>query len=152
MQNYESIDGSNISFDFSDPKANEKIKGELNKLTTKYKNGEIDAETFKKYYDPLYAEGKKHLGSIFTTPSSDRALNKANADVITSLDAEFSGLNEQAKAGDLSPSAYQEKVKALKEKAKKHGASEEMLKYIDNKTLSSEKILKAVDKKSKKKK
>ena len=152
LQNNESIDGSNISFDFSDSKAKDKIQGELNKLTTKYKNGEIDAETFKKYYDPLYAEGKKHLGSIFSTPSSDKALNSADADVLTSLDEEFTNLNTQAKAGDLSPSAYQEKIKAIKEKAAKYGAGKEMLEYIDNKTLSNEKISKAVDKKSKKKK
>jgi hypothetical protein len=152
LQNYESIDGSNISFDFSDPKANDKIKGELGKLKVKYMNGEIDAETFKKYYDPLYAEGKKHLGSIFTTPSSDKALNSADADILTSLDEEFTTLNTQAKAGDLLPAAYQEKIKAIKEKAAKYGAGKEMLEYIDNKTLSNEKILKAVDKKSKKKK
>jgi hypothetical protein len=115
-------------------------------------NGEIDAETFKKYYDPLYAEGKKHLGSIFTTPSSDKALNSADADILTSLDEEFTTLNTQAKAGDLLPAAYQEKIKAIKEKAAKYGAGKEMLEYIDNKTLSNEKILKAVDKKSKKKK
>ena len=152
LQNYESIDGSNISFDFSDPKANDKIKGELGKLKVKYMNGEIDAETFKKYYDPLYAEGKKHLGSIFTTPSSDKVLNSADADILTSLDEEFTTLNTQAKAGGLSPAAYQEKIKAIKEKAAKYGAGKEMLEYIDNKTLSNEKILKAVDKKSKKKK
>ena len=151
LQNYESIDGSNISFDFSDPKANDKIKGELGKLKAKYMNGEIDAETFKKYYDPLYAEGKKHLGSIFTTPSSDKALSSANADVLTSLDEEFTNLNTQAKAGDLSPSAYQEQVAALTEKATKYGANKEMLKKIKDKTLSNEKILKAVDKKTKKK-
>ena len=152
LQNYESIDGSNISFDFSDPKANDKIKGELGKLKVKYMNGEIDAETFKKYYDPLYAEGKKHLGSIFTTPSSDKALSSANADVLTSHDEEFTNLNAQAKAGDISPAAYQKQIEALTEKATKHGASKEMLEKIKDKTLSNEKILKAVDKKSKKKK
>ena len=152
LQNYESIDGSNISFDFSDSKAKDKIQGELNKLTTKYKNGEIDAETFKKYYDPLYAEGKKHLGSIFSTPSSDKALSSANADVLTSLDEEFTTLNTQAKAGDLSPAAYQKQIEALTEKATKYGASKEMLEKIKDKTVSNEKILKAVDKKTKKKK
>ena len=152
LQNYESIDGSNISFDFSDSKANDKIKGELNKLTTKYKNGEIDAETFKKYYDPLYAEGKKHFGSIFTTPSSDKALRGADAEVLTSLEEDFDSLNKQAKAGDLSPSSYQDKIKAISEKAAKYGASKEMIDYIKKETLSNEKILKAVDKKSKKKK
>lgn len=152
LQNYESIDGSNISFDFSDSKAKDKIQGELNKLTTKYKNGEIDAETFKKYYDPLYAEGKKHLGSIFSTPSSDKALSGANADVLTSLEEDFDSLNKQAKAGDLSPSSYQDKIKAISEKAAKYGASKEMIDYIKKETLSNEKILKAVDKKSKKKK
>lgn len=152
LQNYESIDGSNISFDFSDSKANDKIKGELNKLTTKYKNGEIDAETFKKYYDPLYAEGKKHFGSIFTTPSSDKALRGADTEVLTSLEEDFDNLNKQAKAGGLSPSTYQDKIKAISEKAAKYGASKEMIDYIKKETLSNEKILKAVDKKSKKKK
>lgn len=151
LQNYESIDGSSISFDFSDPKANDKIKGELEKLKTKYINGEIDGETFRKYYDPLYAEGKKHFGSIFTTPSSDKVIHTADAEVLTTLDEEFSNLNKQAKDGDLSPSAYQKKVDALIAKAEKHGASKEQLEYIKKKTVSSEKILKAVEKKNKKK-
>ena len=150
LQNYEGIDGNTISFDFTDPKAKDKINGEISKLKEKYANGEIDAETFKTYYDPLYAEGKKHFGS-FTTPSSDKALKSLNSDKLITLENEFNDLNKKAKNGELTPSKYKEQIEKLSASAERYGASEEMINYIKNKTVSDKTILKAAEKKSKKK-
>lgn len=150
IQNYKGIDGNEISFDFRDPKAKDKIDGEILKLKEKYANGEIDAETFKAYYDPLYAEGKKHLTS-FTTPSSDSALKVLNNDKLETLESDFKGLNKKAKSGELTLSEYKKQLEELKIDAEKYGATKEMLEYITKEAVPDKTITKALEKKSKKK-
>ena len=150
IQNYKGIDGNEISFDFRDPKAKDKIDGEISKLKEKYANGEIDAETFKAYYDPLYAEGKKHLAS-FTTPSSDSALKVLNNDKLETLESDFKGLNKKAKSGELTLSEYKKQLEELKIDAEKYGATKEMLEYITKEAVPDKTITKALEKKSKKK-
>ena len=153
IKDYQTIGGETISFDFTDPNAGKKIKAVYDDLIKRYKDGEIDAATFKQYYDPMYTESKKHPGSVgtFFSGNSDSALSKANKEVIGDITTEFEELNTKANNGELSPSVYEEKYEALKTKAIKFGADGNMLKAVDKKKLDNKTILKAVDKKNRKK-
>lgn len=153
IQNYKTIGGDTVSFDFADASAGKKIQAVYDDLIDRYKNGEIDEATFKEYYDPMYAESKKHPGSFktFFSSGSDEAIRKANVAVRVEVSDQIDALNEQAKNGEIRPSKYNEKFKALKDKAQKYGASEKDLKSIDKGKVSDEKILKATERKNKKK-
>ena len=154
IQNYKTIGGDEVSFDFSDPKAGEKIQSVYDDLIKRYKDGEIDEATFKEYYDPMYAESKKHPGSFktFFSSGSDKAIQKANSEVRVELDTALSELNKKAKDGDITPSAYKKLFDEYKTKAEKYGASKKELDAITKSMVSDEKILKAADKKAKAKK
>lgn len=153
LQNYTTVGGEQISFNFNDPNAGKKIKGVYDDLIRRYKNGEIDAETFKQYYEPMYIESKKHPGSVntFLSGNSDKALEKANSEMIALIDEELSTLNEKAKNGSIKPSEYNTEFNKLRAKASKYGASEKELKFIDKSKVADDKIIKAVDKAGKKK-
>ena len=152
IQNYKTIGGDEVSFDFSDSNAGKKIQAIYDDLIDRYKKGEIDEETFKQYYDPIYAESKKHPGSLgtFVSSNSDKAIEKAKTDLRVELSDQIEALNAQAKSGEIEPSKYEQKFKEYREKAVKYGASEKDLKSIDNNKVSSQTITKAAEKKEKK--
>jgi hypothetical protein len=153
LQNYKTIGGEDISFDFTDANAGKKIQAVYDDLIDRYKKGEIDEATFKEYYDPMYAESKKHPGSFktFFSSGSDEAIRKANTDIRVELSEKLEDLNTKAKNGEIKPSKYADLFEEYKTKAKKYGASEKDLKSIESGRVSEEKILKAASKKVKKK-
>ena len=152
LQGYKTIDGKELSFDFRDPNAGKKIQPVFDDLKERYKKGEIDEATFKRYYEPLYTEAKKHPGSktVFAS-DSDEAIRKANVEIRVDLSQQLEDLNTSARNGTIKPSKYEEKFNELRTKAIKYGASEKDVKSIDKGKISNEKILKATEKKNKKK-
>ncbi len=152
IQNYKTVDGKEISFNFSDPNAGKKIQGVYNDLIKRYKDGEIDEATFKEYYDPMYAESKKHPGSFstFFSGNAESAIKKANADMRVEFSNKFEQLNLSAAAGNLSPSEYEEKFNEYKEKAMKFGATDKEIEAMDDNRMKEEKIVKAQKKKAEK--
>ena len=152
IQNYKTVDGKEISFNFSDPNAGKKIQGVYNDLIKRYKDGEIDEATFKEYYDPMYAESKKHPGSFstFFSGNAESAIKKANADMRVELSTKFEQLNSSAAAGNLSPSEYEAKFNEYKEKAMKFGATGKEIEAMDDNRMKEEKIVKAQKKKAEK--
>ena len=146
LKNYKTIDGDTVDFNMIFTKGNggkEKLMKLTQDLSDKYYNGEIDEETFRKYYQPLYEEGKKH-GSVKVF-SADDVIKANNKKQIDDTNAKIKALNDDAKAGNISTADSTEKYNALEEKLKDYGATK-IEKRLDNKA-----ILKAVEKKNKKK-
>lgn len=82
LKNYKTIDGDTVSFDMFFTNGNggkEKLAKLTKDLSEKYYNGEIDEETFRKYYTPLYEEGKKHTSIKVFSP--DDVLKKNNEQI-----------------------------------------------------------------------
>ena len=152
LQGYKTIDGNELSFDFADARAGEKIQPVFDDLIERYKKGEIDEATFKQYYDPLYSEAKKHpLSKTIFAKDSDSAIKKANGELLSDLNESFNELNKNAKAGNISVSDYDEQFDNILANAKKYGADKKQIEYIQKNKVSQEKILKAAEKKNKKK-
>lgn len=131
LKDYETIDGENISFKMFE---NDEGKAKINKLaqdlSNKYYNGEIDEETFIKYYTPIYEEGSKHIG---TKKKSPEKLIQENKQLHQSdLELKFGDLNKEAKKTNMNAELYNKKFEALKKEALKWGVEEKM---IDKKKL-----------------
>lgn len=152
LQNYETINGDKVSFDFTDSKAKEKITAITDDLKDKYANGEIDVETFKKYYDPIYSEMIKHPSAWGSAPKSDKVLNQIKYDKLNAISSSFEELNSKADSGAISTSDYEEQFDDILANARKWGADEKMISTIQKKKKSSEYILKKAEKAAKKNK
>lgn len=152
LQNYETINGDKVSFDFTDSKAKEKITAITDDLKDKYANGEIDAETFKKYYDPIYSEMIKHPSAWGSTPKSNKVLNQIKYDKLNDISSSFEELNSKADSGAISTSDYDEQFDDILANARKWGADEKMISTIQKKKKSREYILKKAESAAKKKK
>lgn len=148
LKEYTTIDGDKLSFNLIESAdGKQRLKDEAQKLVNKYHNGEIDVDTFRQYYTPLFEEGNKHVGTKLF--NADEMIKKTSQNHLVTISGEFDDLNEKAKNGEISPSEYAEKFEELREQAIKWGADAKNLKAIDKNRLSQEKILKAANKKTK---
>ena len=138
-----------------DKKELAELRTAAEKLGNQYYNGEIDEEKFRSEYAKLENIMSQHgirnavSGGI---KSADDYIKQIHRNKLGDLSTQFDELNTKAKNGEIKPSDYNEKFKALKDQAEKYGASDKNLQSIDNGKISDEKILKAVEKKAKKKK
>lgn len=149
LQNYETIDGEKLTFKFLETQeGKQKLLDEAQKLSQMYYDGKIDADTFKKYYEPLYTESKKHRNTALN--DADKMIKTNNENHLIEIDSQINELNKQAKSGELRTSDYEQKFNALREQAIKWGADDKALKKVDKNKVSQETILKAADKKNKK--
>ena len=130
------------------------LRAEAEKLGNKFYNGEMTEEEFRKEYAKLEGVMKQHgirnaiSGGIM---SQDDYLNQIRKNKRVDLSSQIDALNAKAKNGDIKPSEYDEKFKALKAQAAEWGASEKDLQSIEKGKVKDDKILKASEKKSKKK-
>lgn len=151
LKGYQSINGETIDFSFlADDEQKAKLRSLMDDLSNRYYNGEIDEETFKKYYDPLYGESKKHTGT--GSYSSDAMIKRNRDSHQAELNEALNELNEKANNGVISPSDYAEQFDNIKANLKKWGLSESSLNNVEKNRISTDKILKAVEKANKKKK
>ena len=138
-----------------DKKELAELRTAAEKLGNQYYNGEIDEAKFRNEYAKLENIMNQHgirnavSGGIM---SADNYIKQIHRNKLGDLSTQFDELNTKAKNGEIKPSDYSEKFKALKEQAKKYGASDKDLQSIDKGKISDEKILKAVEKNAKKKK
>ena len=145
LKGYQTINGETVDFNMIENKeGKQKLRSLMDELSVKYYNGEIDADTFKKYYDPLYEESTKHFGTKSATVEELIEQNDKNRIDDTKL--ALKQLNNDA--GTLTPGVYAEKYEALKNKLIGLGVSE---KDIAPK-LTSEQHLKLTEKAQKKNK
>lgn len=145
LKNYKTINGETVDFNMIENKeGKEKLRSLMDDLSVKYYNGEIDADTFKKYYDPLYEESTKHFGTKSATVEELIKTNDKNRIDDTKL--ALKQLNNDA--GTLSPSDYAEKYETLRNKLVGLGVAE---KDITPK-LTTEQHLKLTEKAQKKNK
>lgn len=124
-------------------------------LSQRYYNGEIDEAKFRSEYAKLEKIMSEHKWFSFFRnkgiKSADDLIKYNNTQNLSMLDNEFTTLNQQAKAGEIKPSDYEKKFNSILERAKKWGANEKTLKYINDKKVKNEVMLKAAEKKNKKK-
>ena len=130
------------------------LRAEAEKLGNKFYNGEMTEEEFRKEYAKLEGVMNEHGirklvdGGIM---SQDDYLKQIRRNKRVDLSSQIDALNAKAKNGDIKPSEYDEKFKALKAQAAEWGASEKDLQSIEKGKVKDDKILKASEKKSKKK-
>jgi hypothetical protein len=130
------------------------LRTEAEKLGNKFYNGEMTEEEFRKEYAKLEGVMKQHgirnaiSGGIM---SQDDYLKQIRRNKRVDLSSQIDALNAKAKNGEIKPSEYDEKFKALKAQAAEWGASEKDLQSIEKGKVKDDKILKASEKKSKKK-
>jgi hypothetical protein len=138
-----------------DKKELAELRTAAEKLGNQYYNGEIDEEKFRNEYGKLENIMSQHgirnalSGGIM---SADNYIKQIQRNKLGDLSTQFDELNTKAKNGEIKPSDYNEKFKALKDQAKKYGASEKNLQSIDKGKISDDKIIKASEKNAKKKK
>ena len=151
LKGYQTIDGETVDFSMiADKDQKTKLRGMMDDLSNRYYNGEIDAETFKKYYEPLYGESKKHFGTGSKT--ADQLLEDNNKRKRGEINEALNELQSQAKSGNISPSDYKDQFDDILNNFKKWGLNEKDLKKVEKARLSSEKISKFVESANKKKK
>lgn len=151
LKNYQTIDGETIDFNIIETKeGKEKLRKLMDDLSQRYYDGEIDADTFRKYYDPLYEESRRHMG---TGSRDSNAMIKANnATRLNELEETFKKLNSDASKGIISIDDYKEQYDNLVANAKKWGANEKMLASFTKNKKSDEVLKKAIAKAASKKK
>lgn len=151
LKNYQTIDGETIDFNIMETKGGkEKLRKLMDDLSQRYYDGKIDEETFRKYYEPLYEESRRHMG---TGSRDSNAMIKANnASRLNELEQTFNKLNSDASKGIISIDDYKEQYDNLVANAKKWGANEKMLTSLAKNKKSDEVLKKAIAKAAKKKK
>lgn len=115
---YVDIDGNEVTFDkIENQDGKNKLRSMMDDLSTRYYNGQIDEATFKKYYEPLYDESRKHTGTKSKSFDAILAENKKNKK--TELEKEVKELNKKAKK--MSAGDYNTAFNAIAAKAKPFG-------------------------------
>jgi hypothetical protein len=152
LKGYQTIDGDTVDFEFMFTKGNggkERLQKLAQDLSEKYYKGEIDEATFRKYFTPLYEEGKKHTSVKVFSP--DSVINDNNTRRLNELNSSYDELNRQAKNGEISVKDYNEQYADLIANANKWGASKKYLDALNKNKIADNKIEAAINKKSKKK-
>lgn len=122
-------------------------------LSGKYRRGEITEEQFRADYGKLEELMKQHpiankFGTIRPVDVMIKENNKLKTNDITS---KYTELQNNVKAGKVTPSQYEEEYKKLEEQAKSIGLTDMDIKGLIPK-LSKDKILKYAEKANKNKK
>ena len=151
LKGYQTIDGETVDFNMIESKEGKaKLRNLMDDLSKRYYNEEIDEETFRKYYEPLYLESRKHVNTGSNSTQQMIDLNKRNHR--TEINNALNELQDKAKQGVISPSDYKEQFDNIVANFKKWGLDASNLAKVEKSRISQEKILKNVEKANKKKK
>ena len=151
LKGYETIDGETVDFEMiADKDKKAQLRALMDDLSNRFYNEQIDEATFRKYYEPLYGESKKHIGT--GSKSADALLAENKKRKQSDLNNVLNDLQTQAKAGTISPGDYTDKFDKIKADLKKWGLDEKDLARVEKSRISRETILKSVEKANKKKK
>ncbi len=151
LKGYQTIDGETVDFNMIESKEGKaKLRNLMDDLSKRYYNEEIDEDTFRKYYEPLYLESRKHVNTGSNSTQQMIDINKRNHR--TEINNSLNELQDKAKQGVISPSDYKEQFDNIVANFKKWGLDASNLAKVEKSRISQEKILKNVEKANKKKK
>ena len=116
LRGYKALDGKIYDFNtFESKDGKEKLVRLINDLDYRFRNGEIDAETFRKYREPLYKEAGKHTG--IKGMKTEEALK-------WNVQQKLKDLNADTGKGKVTVDSYKETTAKILEMAKDVGMSE----------------------------
>lgn len=133
----------------------EELRKAAGDLGQKFYDGKLTEEEFRKEYTKLEGVMSQHgiRGAISGgIKSQDVYIKQIRTNKQTELTNALDALNAKAKAGQITPSKYEEEFNKYREQSVQWGASEKQLKAIDKDKVKNETILKAAEKEAKKKK
>ena len=122
LKGYKALDGNTYDFNTFESKAGkEKLINLINDLDNRFYYGEINAETYRKYREPLYNEIGKHTG--VKASKTEDAL-KAN------VQKKLKDLNADTGKGKVTVDSYKETTAKILEMAKDAGMSEKEIEKL----------------------
>lgn len=122
VKGYKALDGNTYDFKTFESKAGkEKLIGLINDLDSRFYNGEINAETYRKYRQPLYEEAGRHTG--IKASKTEDAL-KANVTL------KLKDLNDATKKGKVTIADYRDATSKILEMANDVGMTEKEIEKL----------------------
>jgi hypothetical protein len=132
LKGYKALDGKTYDFStFENKDGKEKLVKLIKDLDDRFYSGEINAETYRKYRDPLYKEAGKHIGIKAST--TDDAL-KAN------VEKKLKDLNKNTKNGSVTVNDYKEQTAKIIAMAEDAGMSAEAIAKLKKDFINTDKI------------
>ena len=122
LKGYKALDGNTYDFNTFESKAGkEKLVSLITDLDDRFYNGEINAETYRKYREPLYNEIGKHTGVKAST--TDAAL-RAN------VEKKLKDLNTNTKKGSVTVNDYKAETAKILDMANDVGMTEKEIEKL----------------------
>ncbi len=132
LRGYKALDGKTYDFNtFESKDGKEKLVSLINDLDYRFRNGEIDAETFRKYREPLYKEAGKHTG--IKGMKTEEALK-------WNVKQKLKDLNADTGKGKVTVDSYKETTAKILEMAKDVGMSENEIEKLKKDFKDTNKI------------
>jgi hypothetical protein len=132
LRGYKALDGKTYDFNtFESKDGKEKLVSLINDLDYRFRNGEIDAETFRKYREPLYKEAGKHSGIKGLTTEEALKWN---------VKQKLKDLNADTGKGKITVDSYKETTAKILEMAKDVGMSENEIEKLKKDFKDTRKI------------
>lgn len=132
IKGYKALDGNTYDFNTWETKAGKNKLIELvNDLDNKFYNGEINAETYRKYREPLYAEAGRHTGIKITSTTEALKANVAK---------KLKDLNTETKNGTVTVNDYKERSAKILEMAKDAGMNDAEIEKLKKDFKNTDKI------------
>ena len=122
LKGYKALDGNTYDFNTFESKAGkEKLINLINDLSTRFYNGEIDAETFRKHYNTLSGEAGKHWG--IKVEDTEKNLKK-------NVNLKLKDLNTKAKDGKVTVDDYKAETAKILDMANDVGMTEKEIEKL----------------------
>ena len=132
LKGYKALDGNTYDFStFESKDGKEKLINLIKDLDNRFYNGEINAETYRKYRDPLYKEVRKHRGIKAST--TNEAL-KAN------VKKKLKDLNTSTKKGSVTVDDYKKLTAKIITMAEDAGMSADEIAKLKKDFINTDKI------------
>ena len=132
LKGYKALDGNTYDFNTFENKAGkEKLINLINDLSTRFYNGEIDAETFRKHYNTLSGEAGKHWG--IKVEDTEKNLKK-------NVNLKLKDLNTKAKDGKVTVDDYKAETAKILDMANDVGMTEKEIEKLKKDFKDTNKI------------
>ena len=132
LRGYKALDGKTYDFNtFESKDGKEKLVSLINDLDYRFRNGEIDADTFRKYREPLYKEAGKHTG--IKGMKTEEALK-------WNVKQKLKDLNADTGKGKVTVDSYKETTAKILEMANDVGMSENEIEKLKKDFKDTRKI------------
>ena len=132
LKGYKALDGNTYDFEtFESKDGKEKLASLINNLDDRFYNGEINAETYRKYREPLYEETKKHR--FINASTTDQALKD---NVYKKLD----DLNKETSDHKVTVNDYKARTAKILEMAKDAGMKDNEIESLKKNFFKESKI------------